>query len=159
MCVEPQSLFMFIPSGLLFIMSYLIPNALNTFSATLYVAPFAVSTNTLKLSSKISSNLSSNIFLKKKTYSSLKSSLFSHTPILSFIADSSSIFPLSITSSISSSNESGIFIPLLLKYFTPLNSKVLCDAEITTEASALNFLVRYATAGVGITPSVLTFAP
>ena len=37
-------------------------------------------------------------------------------------AEKSSNFPESIISSISSSSSSGIFIPLLLKYFTPLNS-------------------------------------
>ena len=41
----------------------------------------------------------------------------------------------------------------------PLNSYVLCDAEITTPASAFNFFVKYATAGVGITPNSFTLAP
>ena len=35
----------------------------------------------------------------------------------------------------------------------------LCDAEMTTPASALYFLVRYAIAGVGITPMLITCAP
>ena len=61
--------------------------------------------------------------------------------------------------SISSSNSSGIFIPLLLKNLIPLNSKVLCEADITTLASAFSFLVRYAIAGVGMTPTDKTFAP
>ena len=150
---------MFIPFGLLFIILYLIPNDVNIFSATLYVAPFAVSKPITKSSLFILSIFVSKFFLKKYTYSSIKFSQFSYTPILSLTAVNSSIFPDSITSSISSSNESGIFIPLLLKNFIPLNSNVLCDADITTLASAFSFLVRYATAGVGITPNNFTFAP
>ena len=92
-------------------------------------------------------------------YSYTSSSPDSEIPIFSLTATSSLILSESITSSISSSIESGIFIPLLLKYLTPLNSYVLCDADITTLASAFNFLVKYATAGVGNTPKVLTFAP
>ena len=114
---------------------------------------------TTKSSLFIFSILSSKFFLKKYTYSSNKSALYSETPILLLTAVSSSIFPESITSSISSSRLSGIFIPLLLKYFMPLNSNVLCDADITTLASAFSFLVKYATAGVGITPNNFTFAP
>ena len=92
-------------------------------------------------------------------YSLIKSKLYSDVPIFSFLAVNSSNFPDSIISSISSSNESGIFIPLLLKNLIPLNSNVLCEADITTLASAFNFLVKYATAGVGITPNNLTLAP
>ena len=98
-------------------------------------------------------------FLKKYTYSSKRSDLTSAIPILSLTAVNSSNLSESIISSISSSISSGIFIPLLLKYFTPLNSYVLCDAEITTLASAFSFLVKYATPGVGITPKLFTFAP
>ena len=152
-------MFIFIPSGLLFIILCSIPKLVNTFSATLYVAPFAVSINTLKPSLLLFSISSSKFFLKKYTYSSIKSSLISETPIFSFLAVSSSNFPDSITSSISSSRLSGIFIPLLLKNLIPLNSNVLCEADITTLASAFNFFVKYATAGVGITPSNFTFAP
>ena len=158
-CVEPQLSFIFIPSGLLCIILYFIPNALKTFPATTDVAPFAVSIPTTKSSLFNLSKLSSKFFLKKYTYSSNKSCLYSDTPILLLTAVNSSILPESITSSISSSRLSGIFIPLLLKYFIPLNSNVLCDAEITTLASACNFLVKYATAGVGITPNNFTFAP
>ena len=64
-CVEPQFWFIFIPSGLLFIILYLIPNDLNTFSATLYVAPFAVSNPTIKSSDTNFSRSSSKFFLKK----------------------------------------------------------------------------------------------
>ena len=92
-------------------------------------------------------------------YSLTKSRLYSDIPIFSFFAVNSSSLPESITSSISSSKESGIFVPLLLKNFIPLNSNVLCDADITTLASAFNFLVKYATAGVGNTPNNFTFAP
>ena len=132
---------------------------MNTLSATTDVAPFAVSIATVKFALSKFSNSSSKFFLKKYTYSSNKSSLFSDTPILSLTAVNASNLPESITSSISSSNVSGIFIPLLLKYLIPLNSKVLCDAEITTLASALYLLVKYATPGVGKTPNNLTFAP
>ena len=103
--------------------------------------------------------LSSKFFLKKYTYSSSKSVLISDTPIFSLTADNSSSLPESITSSISSSISSEIFIPLLLKYLIPLSSNELCEADITTLASACNFLVKYATAGVGITPNNFTFAP
>ena len=41
----------------------------------------------------------------------------------------------------------------------PLSSYGLCDAEITMPASNPRALVRYATAGVGMTPAVVTFAP
>ena len=118
------------------------PNVLKTFSATIDVAPFAVSKPTIKSSVKLFSITSSNCFLKKYTYSSIKSKQYSETPILSLTAVNSSNFPESIISSISSSNVSGIFMPLLLKYLIPLNSYVLCDAEITTLASAFNFLVK-----------------
>ena len=150
---------MFIPFGVLFTILWFIFNLENTFSATWYVAPFAVSITTLKSSLLYFSIISSKFFLKKYTYSSTKSSAFSAIPILSLQAVSSSNFPESITSSISSSISSGILVPSLLKYFTPLNSKVLWDAEITTLASAFNFFVKYATAGVGKTPNCFTFAP
>ena len=100
-----------------------------------------------------------NIFTINSLYSFIKSNSISDIPIFSFFAVNSSSFPESITSSISSSISSGIFIPLLLKNLIPLNSKVLCDADITTLASAFSFLVKYATAGVGITPNNFTFAP
>ena len=158
-CVDPHLSFIFIPFGLLFIILYLIPNDVNIFSATLYVAPLSVSKPIIKPSLFILSIFVSKFFLKKYTYSSIKSSQFSYTPILSLTAVSSSILPDSITSSISSSKLSGIFIPLLLKNLIPLNSNVLCEADITTLASAFNFLVKYATAGVGITPNNFTFAP
>ena len=45
------------------------------------------------------------------------------------------------------------------RYMTPGGIFDACDAEITTLASAFSFLVKYATAGVGITPNNLTFAP
>ena len=158
-CVEPHPAFILTPFGSLFIITWLIPRVENTLSATWYVAPFAVSITTLKSGLLNFSILSSKFFLKKYTYSSIKSVLTSETPIFSLTAVNSLSFPDSITSSISSSKLSGIFIPLLLKYFIPLNSNVLCDAEITTLASAWNFLVKYATPGVGITPNNLTFAP
>ena len=42
----------------------------------------------------------------------------------------------------------------------PLSSKGLCDAEITTPASySSKARVRYATAGVGSTPTLVTDAP
>ena len=41
----------------------------------------------------------------------------------------------------------------------PLYSTGLCDAEIITPASAPYSLVKWATAGVGITPSTTASAP
>ena len=43
--------------------------------------------------------------------------------------------------------------------YIPLNSIGLWEAEITTPASTLCFLVRYAIAGVGATPTKIAFAP
>ena len=67
--------------------------------------------------------------------------------------------PLSITPWISSSNSSGSLYPLLSKNLIPLYSTGLCDAEIITPASAPYFLVKCATAGVGITPKIIASAP
>ena len=128
-------------------------------SAITDVAPFAVSTATVKFSLSNSSKASSKFFLKKYKYSSNKSSLISDVPILFPYADNSFSFPESKTSSISSSISSGNFIPLFEKYLIPLNSNVLWDAEITTLASAFNFFVKYAIPGVGITPTSFTLAP
>jgi len=49
--------------------------------------------------------------------------------------------------------------PSLLKNFIPLYSTGLWDADITTPQSASYFLVKYATPGVGITPTVTTSHP
>ena len=49
-CVDPHPSFILIPFGLLFMISKFIPKRLYIFSATLYVAPFAVSISTLKSS-------------------------------------------------------------------------------------------------------------
>ena len=59
----------------------------------------------------------------------------------------------------SSSNSSESLYPLSLKNLIPLYSTGLCDAEIITPASAPYFLVKYATAGVGTTPSTTASAP
>ena len=78
---------MFIPSGLLFIITWFIPSVVNTLSATWYVAPFAVSITTLKSDLFSLAILSSKFFLKKYTYSSNKSVLTSEIPIFSLTAD------------------------------------------------------------------------
>ena len=75
-------------------------------------------------------------------------------PVLS-VEEESISFWLSRTSlSISSSISSGSLKPVDEKILMPLNSKGLCEAEITIPASAPYFKVRYATAGVGMTPRV-----
>ena len=61
--------------------------------------------------------------------------------------------------SISSSSASFSLKPLSENILMPLCSNGLCDAEITTPASAWSITVRYATPGVGITPSVVTSQP
>ena len=45
------------------------------------------------------------------------------------------------------------------KNLIPLYSAGLCEADTTTPASQLYFLVRYAIAGVGITPAYIALAP
>jgi len=58
-----------------------------------------------------------------------------------------------------SSISSGSFSPSPPNILMPLNSAGLCEAEIMMPASALYFPTRYATAGVGTTPSMMTSAP
>ncbi len=67
--------------------------------------------------------------------------------------------PLFINASISSSRASGSLNPFPSKNLIPLNSTGLWEADITTPASTLYFFVRYAIAGVGITPTYTTLAP
>ena len=54
--------------------------------------------------------------------------------------------------SISSSTASGSLCPVCEKNLMPLSSNGLCEAEITAPALACSLLVKYETAGVGITP-------
>ena len=61
--------------------------------------------------------------------------------------------------SICSSKASGILYPSPLKILIPLYSAGLCEAEIIIPASALYFPTRYATAGVGTTPRMITSTP
>ena len=53
--------------------------------------------------------------------------------------------------SILSSISSGSLKPSAQNSLMPLNSALLCEAEIITPALALYFFTRYATAGVGTT--------
>ena len=65
----------------------------------------------------------------------------------------------SIKSSISSSMESASLRPCELKNLIPLYSIGLCEADITAPISTLNFLVKYAIAGVGTIPASITSIP
>ncbi len=67
--------------------------------------------------------------------------------------------PERIISSISASSASGSFKPSPEKNLIPLSSKELCDAEMTTPASARRLRVMKAMPGVGRGPTRITSTP
>ena len=63
------------------------------------------------------------------------------------------------SSSIFASKSSGSLKPLAAKNLMPLSWKGLCEAEMTTPASARRLRVRNAMPGVGIGPTSSTSTP
>ena len=80
-------------------------------------------------------------------------------PISVAVGRSASIASPSTRCSISSSSSSGSLKPAWLKNLMPLSGNGLCEAEMTTPASARSVRVRKAIPGVGMGPTSSTSTP
>jgi len=145
---------MLVPVGEALMAVMLAPSRENTSGAYQEAAPLAQSKTRCKFSSR-SPFCSST---RSSTYSS-RMSVPSMLRPKSAECICERIISLSMTLSISSSRSSCSFMPPGLKNLIPFSSTGLCDAEITTPASAFNFLVIKATPGVVMIPKSITVAP
>ena len=80
-------------------------------------------------------------------------------PISVAVGRSASIESERTSRSISASSSSASLNPVGLKNLMPLSWKALCDAEMTTPASARSVRVRNAMPGVGSGPTRSTSTP
>ena len=151
-CVEPQPLLMFTPSGSA--LKYVASSGKreNSFRAVALAAPLAQSKTTLM------GLRPSTVEARWSRYASISPAPSEILPISPcvFVGSSPSC---KMSDSMFASSSSLSLKPREENILIPLCSKGLCDAEITMPASACSRTVKYATAGVGITPSFTASQP
>ena len=152
-CVDPTPSLMLIPFGLSPIVWKSVSKSANRRVNIEAVAPFAPSSATL-----IPDN-ESTVFCRNWLYFNVPSKYSSTVPNASVEGRGNVSSSASNNASICASVSSVNLNPSEPKNLMPLSCAGLCDAEIITPATAPCMRVKYATPGVGMTPSCITSIP